>query len=43
MLERFSYDLERIQARVAFGWLSERSAEIMSCPKNLLETNRYSL
>ena len=26
-IERFDWFIERIQTRVAFGWLSERSAE----------------
>ena len=36
-IERFDWFIERIQTRVAFGWLSERSAEKTSCPKNFLE------
>ena len=28
---------ERIQTRLGFGWLTERSAEKTSCPKNFLE------
>ena len=39
--ERFDWFIERIQTRVAFGWLSERSGEKTSCPKNFLEINRY--
>ena len=31
-IERFDWFIERIQTRVAFGWLSERSAEKTSCP-----------
>ena len=31
--ERFDWFIERIQMRAAFGWLSERSAEITSCPR----------
>ena len=40
-IERFDWFVERIQTRVAFGWLSERSAKKTSCPKNFLEINRY--
>ena len=40
-IERFDWFIERIQTRVAFGWLSERSGEKTSCPKNFLEINRY--
>ena len=36
-IERFDWFVERIQTRVAFGWLSESSAEKTSCPKNFLE------
>ena len=31
--ERFDWFIERIQTRVAFGWLSERSGEKTSCPR----------
>ena len=40
-MERFDWFIERIQTRVAFGWLSERSDEKTSCPKNFLELNQY--
>ena len=40
-IERFDWFIERIQTRVAFGWLSERSGEKTSCPENFLEINRY--
>ena len=30
---RFDGAIERIQTRVAFGWLSERSDEKTSCPR----------
>ena len=30
-IERFDWFIERIQTRVAFGWLSERSGEKTSC------------
>ena len=40
-IERFDWFVERIQTRVAFGWLSERSGEKTSCPKNFLEINLY--
>ena len=33
-IERFDWFIERIQMRVAFGWLSERSGEKNSCPRN---------
>ena len=36
-IERFDWFIERIQTHLAFGWLSERSAEKTSCPKNFLE------
>ena len=32
-IERFDWLIERIQTRVAFGWLSERSGEKTSCPR----------
>jgi len=32
-IERFDWFIERIQALVAFGWLSERSDEKTSCPR----------
>ena len=32
-IERFDWFVERIQTRVAFGWLSERSDEKTSCPR----------
>ena len=38
-IERFDWFIERIQTRVAFGWLSERLGETTSCPelsRNLL-------
>ena len=40
-MEWFDWFIERIQTRVAFPWLSERSAEKNSCPKNFLQINRY--
>ena len=40
-IQRFDRFVERIQTRVAFGWLSERSAEKSSCPKNCLKSNGY--
>ena len=39
--ERFDWFIERIQTRVAFDWLSERSGEKTSCPRtfyNSIET-----
>ena len=38
--QRFDWFIERIQTRVAFGWLSEHSGKKTSCPKNFLEINR---
>ena len=32
-IEQFIWFIERIQTRVAFGWLSERSGEKSSCPR----------
>ena len=32
-IERFDWFIERIQTRVAFGWLSEGSGEKTSCPR----------
>ena len=32
-IERFDWFIERIQTRVAFGWLSERSGEKTSRPR----------
>ena len=40
-IERFAWFIELTQTRVAFGWLSERSVENASCPKNFLEIFRY--
>ena len=40
-IERFDWFIEWMQTCVAFGWLSEPSAEKTSCPKNFLEINRY--
>ena len=33
-IERFDWFIERIQTRVAFGWLSERSGEKNLMPEN---------
>ena len=35
LLERFDWFMGRIQTRVAFGWLSERSGEKTSCPRTI--------
>ena len=35
---RFDWFIERIQTRVAFGWLSEHSGEKTFMPENLLES-----
>ena len=40
-IERFDWFIERIQMRVAFGCLSERSAEKNFMLENFLEINRY--
>ena len=32
-IERFDWFIDRIQARVAFDWLSELSGENISCPR----------
>ena len=40
-VERFDWFIERMQTRVAFDWLNDRSGEKTSCPKNFLEINRY--
>ena len=34
-IERFDWFIERIQTRVAFGWLSARSDEKTPCPRTL--------
>ena len=36
-IERFYWCIERLQTRLAFHWLSERSGKQTSCPKNFLE------
>ena len=38
---RFDWFIEQMQTRVVFGWLSERSGEKTSCPKDFLAINRY--
>ena len=38
---RLDWFIERIQTRVPFGWLSERSGEKNFTPENFLEINRY--
>ena len=32
-IERFDWVIKRLQTRLAFGWLSERSGERTSCPR----------
>ena len=32
-IEQFDWFIERIQTRLAFGWLSERSRKKTSCPR----------
>ena len=39
--QRFDWFIERIQTRMAFGWLSEHSGEKNFNPENFLEINRY--
>ena len=39
-IKRFNWFDERIQTRVAFGWLSKRSGEKPAYSKNFLEINR---
>ena len=38
-IERFDWFIERIQTRVAFGWLSERSGEKTSCPRTFYKSS----
>ena len=40
-MEPSDWFIERIQTRMTFGWLSERSAEKTSCLNNFLEINQY--
>ena len=40
-IERFDWFIERLQTRVAFGWLSEFWGERNFTPENFLEINRY--
>ena len=40
-IEQIIWFIERIQTRVAFGWLSERSGEKTFAHENFLEINRY--
>ena len=42
-IERFDWFIERIQTRVAFGWLSERSGEKTSCPRTFYKSSDTSL
>ena len=42
-IERFDWFIERIQTRVAFGWLSERSGEKTSCPRTFYKSTDTSL
>ena len=34
-IERFDWFIERMQTRVAFDWLNERSGEKKACPTTL--------
>ena len=38
-IERFDWFIERIQMRVAFSWLSERSGEKTSCPRTFYKSS----
>ena len=40
-IERFDWFIERLQTRVAFGWLSECWGEKNFMPEKFLEINRY--
>ena len=40
-IERFDWFIERVQALMAFGWLSVSSAEKNFMPENFLEIIRY--
>ena len=42
-IERFHRFIERIQMRVAFGWLRERSGEKTSCPRTSKKSTDTSL
>ena len=42
-IQRFDWFVERIQTRVAFGWLSERSDEKTSCPRTFMKSIDTSL
>jgi len=42
-MERFDWIIERIQTRLAFGWLSERSGEKTSCPRTFKKSTDTSL
>ena len=42
-IERFDWFFERIQTRVAFGWLSQRSGEKTSCPRTFEKSIDTSL
>ena len=42
-MERFDWFIERIQTRLAFGWLSERLGEKTSCPARELSGNQRNL
>ena len=37
-IKRFDWFIERIQTRLAFGWLSERSGEKASCPRTFYKS-----
>ena len=42
-IERFDWFIERMQTRVAFGWLSERSGDKTSCSRTFWKSTNTSL
>ena len=42
-IERFDWFIERMQTRVAFGWLSERSGDKTSCSRTFCKSTNTSL
>ena len=43
VIEQSDWFIERIQTRVAFDWISERSGEKTSCPRTFQKSNDTSL
>ena len=41
-IERFDWFIERIQTRVAFGWLSKRSGDKTACPRTFWKSTDTS-